>query len=147
MFCAALNAGDLDRLTSLLLDTAVVEVVGATTQYGPEAARRTVLTGMVFGTRVLAGPNNPLDPEVVQGALPEIPRCELRFLGGAWIVVHWYRHADGEAVRAFTRVTLDGDRVSHLENYFYNPDLLRDVAGELGVPVRINGYRWWRRDR
>src|ERR1019366_6590151 len=39
-FCAEFNAADLDRLTSLLLDTAAVEVVGATTQYGPEAARR-----------------------------------------------------------------------------------------------------------
>src|SRR5215471_8667448 len=48
-FCAAFNAGDLDRLTALLLDKAVVEVVGATTQYGPEAARRTVLFGMLFG--------------------------------------------------------------------------------------------------
>ena len=42
-FCAAFNAADLDRLTALLLDSASVEVVGATTQYGPEAARRTVL--------------------------------------------------------------------------------------------------------
>ena len=48
-FVAAFNAGDLDRLTALLLDTAVVQVVGATTQYGPEAARRTVLYGMLFG--------------------------------------------------------------------------------------------------
>src|ERR1700733_2991188 len=42
-FCRAFNAGDLDGLTALLLDTSVVEVVGATVQYGPEAARRTVL--------------------------------------------------------------------------------------------------------
>jgi len=144
-FCAALTAGDLDRVTSLLLDSAVVEVVGATTQYGPEAARRTVLAGMMFGTRLLAGPNNPLDPEVVQGALPEIPRCELRLHRGEWIVVQWYQHTDGEAVRAFTRVQLEGDRVAHLANYFYNPDLIREVAGELGAPVRVQGYRWWRK--
>lgn len=144
-FCAALTAGDLDRLTALLLDTAVVEVAGATTQYGPEAARRTVLTGMVFGTRLLAGPNNPLDAEVVQGALPEIPRCELRLHRGEWIIVQWYRHVDGEAVRAFTRVELDGDRVARLVNYFYNPELIREIAGELGVPARVNGHRWWRK--
>lgn len=35
-FSAPFNAGDLDRLTSLLLDSAVVEIVGATTEYGPE---------------------------------------------------------------------------------------------------------------
>src|SRR4051812_35917359 len=38
-FCKAFNAGDLDGLTALLLETAVVQVVGATTQYGPEAAK------------------------------------------------------------------------------------------------------------
>jgi len=53
-FCQAFNAGDLDRLTALLLDNGSVEVVGATTQYGPEAARRTVLHGMLFGVKRMA---------------------------------------------------------------------------------------------
>ena len=66
---AAFNAGDLDRLTSLLLDSAVVQVVGATTQYGPEAARRTVLTGMLFGVRRLAAadPATGVDPGFARG--------------------------------------------------------------------------------
>jgi hypothetical protein len=38
---------------------------------------------------------------------------------------------------------LDGDRVARLANYFYNPDFLVDLGAELGVPVRVNGYRWW----
>src|SRR4051812_9131476 len=53
-FCAAFNAGDLDRLTSLLLDTAEIEVVRVHTEYGPQAARRGVFQGMLFGVRRLA---------------------------------------------------------------------------------------------
>jgi RNA polymerase sigma-70 factor, ECF subfamily len=143
-FCAAFNAGDLDRLTALLLDSSVVEVVGATTQYGPQAARRTVLTGMLFGTRLMASAESPLDPQLTSGVLPEPPRVEARLHRGEWILVHWYKHASGDAVRAFTRLELDGDRVARLRNYFYTPESLIELAGELGAPVRINGYRWWR---
>ena len=104
-FCAAFNAGDLDRLTSLLLDTAAVEVVGATTQYGPEAARRTVLYGMLFGSQRMAAAdgNGGIEARFIQGVLPSAPRAELVAHRGAWVLLHWYAHEDGEAVRAITR--------------------------------------------
>jgi RNA polymerase sigma-70 factor (ECF subfamily) len=143
-FCAAFNAGDIDRLTSLLLDTAAVEVVGATTQYGPEAARRTVLHGMLFGSRRMATAdvNGGMEPRFMQGVLPSAPRVEVRAHRGAWILLHWYAHHDGEAVRAITRVEPDGDRVARLRNYFFTPDFIGDVCGELGVPFRSNGHRF-----
>ena len=50
----------------------------------------------------------------------------------------------GEAVRAFTILELEGDRVARLQNYFYNPGLLIELGGELGVPVRSSGHLWWR---
>ena len=133
-------------LTALLLDTAVVDVVGATTQYGPEAARRTVLFGMLFGFRRLADPEVRalFDARFADGALPdEPPRVEARLHRGRWLLLHWYKHVDGEAVRAITTLELDGDRVARLANYFYNADFLADVGGELSVPVRVNGHRWW----
>jgi RNA polymerase sigma-70 factor (ECF subfamily) len=144
-FCAAFNAGDIDRVTALLLDTASVEVVGATTLYGPEAARRTVLHGMLFGSRRMATAdvNGGMEPRFMQRVLPEPPRAELVAHRGAWIVLHWYAHEDGEAVRAITRIEPDGDRVARLRNYFFNPDFIAEVCGELRVPSRGNGYRWW----
>ncbi len=144
-FVTAFNAGDLDRLTSLLLDSAVVQVVGATTQYGPEAARRTVLTGMLFGVRRLAAadPSTGIDARFTQGVLLEPPRIEARWHRGRWVLVHWYKHSDGDHVRAFTMLELDGDRIAGLKNYFYNAELLVDLGGELDVPVRANGHRWW----
>jgi RNA polymerase sigma-70 factor (ECF subfamily) len=143
-FCAAFNAGDLDRLTALLLDTASVEVVGATTQYGPEAARRTVLWGMLFGSARMARADDcGIEARFVQGALPAAPRVEAVAHRGEWLLLHWYQHEDGEAVRAVTRVEPDGDRVARLHNYFFNPDFVGEVCGELGVPWRSNGYRWF----
>ena len=143
-FCAAFNAGDLDRLTALLLDTASVEVVGATTQYGPEAARRTVLYGMLFGAARLAREDDcGIEPRFVQRVLPAAPRVEAVAHRGEWLLLHWYQHQDGEAVRAVTRVEPDADRVARLRNYFFNPDFITEVCGELGVPWRSNGYRWF----
>jgi len=36
------------------------------------------------------------------------------------------------------------NRITRLRNYFYNVELLVDLAGELELPVRSNGHRWWR---
>ena len=146
-FCTAFNAGDIDRLTALLLDNAAVEVVSATTQYGPEAARRTVLHGMLFGSKLMATADvaGGMEARFMQGVLPSAPRAEVRAHRGAWILLHWYAHHDGEAVRAITRLDADGDRVARLQNYFFTPDFIADVCGELGVPFRANGYRWWLR--
>jgi RNA polymerase sigma-70 factor (ECF subfamily) len=147
-FVTAFNAGDLDRLTALLLDNAVVEVVGATTLYGAEAARRTVLPGMLFGHRRMADGTAPIASDLVVGVLADAPRLEARWHRDRWLLVHWYKHTDGEAVRALTMVEVAGDgdagRIARLRNYFYTADFIADLGGELEVPTRTNGYRWWR---
>lgn len=144
-FVAAFNAGDIDRLTALLLDTSAVEVVGATTQYGPEAARRTVVHGMLFGAKRMATADvaGGMDARFMLSVRPDAPRIEARWHRGEWLFVHFYQHADGEAVRAISRVEADGDRVALLRNYFFTPDFVADVCGELGLPWKPNGYRWW----
>jgi RNA polymerase sigma-70 factor (ECF subfamily) len=130
-FCKAFNAGDIDRLAALLLDNASVEVVGATTQYGRKAAKRTVLWGMLFGASRM--------PDT----LGKPPRVELRTHRGEWILVHFYAHEDGEAVRALTRITrITSDGIAHVANYFYNPELVAEVCGELALPWRSNGRDW-----
>jgi RNA polymerase sigma-70 factor, ECF subfamily len=144
-FVAAFNAGDIDQLTALLLDTSAVEVVGATTQYGPEAARRTVLHGMLFGAKRMATADTGggIDARFMLGIRPDAPRIEARMHRGEWLLVHFYQHTDGESVRAITRVEAEGDRVASLRNYFFTPDFVADVCGELGLPFKPNGYRWW----
>jgi RNA polymerase sigma-70 factor (ECF subfamily) len=144
-FCAAFNAGDLEALARLLLDSSAVEVVGATTQYGPEAARRTVLYGMLFGSRRMATAdvNGGMDARFMAGVLPAAPRVEARRHRGEWLLVHWYAHQDGEFVRAVTRVAASEGRVARLRNYFFTPDFIEEICGELGLPFRSNGYHWW----
>jgi len=145
-FCAAFNARDLDSLAALLLDHAIVEVVGASTIYGRERARDTALWGMVFGSRHMSseadgGRCDGIDPRFVQGALPVPARLELRYHRGEHLLLSWYDHHDGEFVRAVSRVALssDGDRISRLWNYFYTPEIIEELGQELGVPYRVNG--------
>lgn len=144
-FCRAFNAGDLDGLTALLLDTSVAEVVGATTMYGREAARRTVLYGMLFGAQRLASAdvNGGIEARFMRGVQADAPRVELRDYRGELVLLHWYQHVDGPAVRALTRVEAEDERLTRIRNYFFNPDLLAEICTELGVPFRANGYRWW----
>ena len=145
-FCAAFNARDLDRLTRLLLEHATVEVVGASTIYGADRARATVLPGMLFGSRRMAAPadggtGDGMDPRFAQGALPDSPRIELRSHRGEAVLLSWYAHRDGEFVRAVTRVETspDGGQIARMCNYFYTPEVIAEVCDELGVPYRING--------
>ncbi len=119
------------------------------TEYGPEAARRGVFQGMLFGTRRLADPArlDGLDPAFFRNVLPQVPRVEPRPHRGEWLLVHWYAHGDGEAVRAISRVEADGDRLTRVRNYFYTPDVLAEICAELEIPFRSNGYRYWKPSR
>ncbi|UJR81353.1 RNA polymerase sigma factor [Sandaracinus amylolyticus] len=144
-FVDAFNAHDLDRVAALLMERSTVEVDHVCTQYGRAAAREGVLTGMMFGSRRLAAADveGGIDPRFIQGARPTPPRVEARAHRGEWLLVHWYDHDDGEAVRAFTRLELDGDRIARVRNYFYTPEVLEEIARELDVPFRLNGHRYW----
>ncbi len=144
--CAAFNARDLDRLTALLLDHTTVEVVGASTIYGATSARGTVLTGMLFGSKRMAAPadggrGDGMDPRFAQGVLPQPARLELRFHRGEPLLLSWYAHRDGEFVRAVSLVELspDGERIARLRNYFYTPEVIVELCGELDLPCRTNG--------
>jgi len=145
-FCAAFNARDLDRLTTLLLDQATVEVVGASTVYGRKRASETVLPGMLFGSRRMAlpadgGTCDGIDPRFVQGALPEPPRMELRYHRGEHLLLSFYMHHDGEFVRAVSRaeVSADGGSIARLRNYYYTPEIIEELCAELRLPCRTNG--------
>jgi hypothetical protein len=59
------------------------------------------------------------------------------------VLVCWYDHDDGPVVRDTPRVRTEGDRVVSIRYHFFSPDVLADVCGELRVPWRSNGYRYW----
>ncbi|MEO7670120.1 MAG: sigma factor-like helix-turn-helix DNA-binding protein, partial [Polyangia bacterium] len=144
-FCAAFNAHDVERLTALLLDRAVVEVVGATASHDTDEVRSQMLRGMLFGSQRLANAatQGGIEARFVSGALPTPPRAEKRVYRGEAIALLWYHHHDGEHVRAINRIEADGSRIVRLQNFFFTPDLVAEVCAELGASHRPNGYRWW----
>lgn len=147
-FCDAFNTRDLDRLTALLLDTATVEIVGLVTEYGPEAARDPEtgsFYGMMFGDLSSEDPRGGVEPHLRKGVLSTTPRVEARNHRAEPILLFWYAHEDGEAVRAVVRVETDGNHLAHVRNYFFTPDVIAEVCRELDVPFHINGYRYWYR--
>jgi RNA polymerase sigma-70 factor (ECF subfamily) len=144
-FVDAFNAHDVDRVAALLLDSAVVDVVGATSSFGADANRTRMLDGMMFGSKRLANAaiEGGIEARFVRGALPSPPRAEARVFRGETIVLVWYAHDDGEHVRAIDRLVTDGDRIAHLSNYFFTSELIEEIGAELGVSTRINGHRFW----
>jgi len=143
-FCDAFNARDLDRLVALLLDTATVEIVGVVTEYGPDAARDPD-TGSLAGflRPITHDERGGVDPSHLEDYLPSIARVEVRVHRDEPVLLYWYAHRDGEAVRAVARFETDGDRVVRVRNYFFTPDVIAEVCRELDVDHRSNGYRYW----
>jgi RNA polymerase sigma-70 factor (ECF subfamily) len=135
-FCAAFNARDIDRLTALLLDNVTLEFPGLHTDFGTEAARRALGTTMAHSHVFIL-------PEWRQAIIEATARFEIRSHRGQLLVLAWWQHADGEAVRAFSLVECDGDRISRMRTYFHTPEAIAEVCRELGLPCRTNGYRFW----
>lgn len=59
------------------------------------------------------------------------------------MLLFWYEHAEGQAVRTVMVAKTEGDRLARVRNYFFSPDVIAEVCAELGVPWRVNGYRYW----
>src|SRR5204863_7682209 len=108
-FCQAFNARDLNGLTALLLDSVVSEFPGLSIEYGAETARRGSLSGVLFGDP--ASERSPIGLRYRQGRQSRPPRIELRVHRGEPLLLGWFLHDEGEAVRAISRVTVEGERV------------------------------------
>ena len=144
-FCKAFNAGDIAALAALLLETVQWDVVRVHTDFGRESARQGVLFGMLYGIRRLADPAQPKYPqaELFETVLDAAPRAEVRVHRGEPILVIFYPHQDGEAVRGICRFEVSDGLIGQLRNYFYTPDVIAEVCGELQLPFKPSGYRYW----
>ena len=140
-FCEAFNARDLNALTALLLDSVVSEFPGLSIEYGSDTARRGSLAGVLFGDP--SGERSPIGRAYRTGLQARPPRLELRVHRGEALLLGWFLHDDGEAVRAISRVDVAGDRVARIATYMHTPEVLAEICAELGVPFRSSGYRFW----
>lgn len=143
-FARAFNARDLNGLAQLLLDQASVEIVGLVTEYGPEAPNDPK-TGSFAGS---IGPltideRGGIAPELILGDRGLPPRCEVAAYRDRWLLLFWFEDQQGPVVRCVMTLDAEGDRIRHLRNYFFSPEVIAEVCSELGVPYRLNGYRYW----
>jgi RNA polymerase sigma-70 factor (ECF subfamily) len=143
-FCEAFNARDVDRLTSLLLDSVTAEIVGIVTEYGPDAPKDPH-TGSFVGSMgpLTRDERGGIGSEWLEGYLGGGPRCEVRVYRDTQILLFWFDHEQGPMVRAVMTVDTEGDAIARLRSYFFTPDVVAEVCAEIGVPSRSNGYRYW----
>ncbi|MGV3621494.1 MAG: RNA polymerase sigma factor [Archangium sp.] len=122
-FCRAMNARDVDALTTMLLNDALVESPGVAFEIGAEAARNGTLTGLVLGCE-----------DSVTGTTPL--RAEVRSWRDEAIILCWRN----ELVHEVLRFELEGEKVRALRVYLHTPELIAEVCTELGVTPRLYGY-------
>lgn len=144
-FCSAFNAHDLERLLALLLDTTEVEMAGTFTGFGKAVAQR-ALGGLLFAPAEAVGAGIA---EAHRGdLLLAPPRFEAVMLRGTPLVLAYFQHQSGEAVRSYSRLewesaTEAGDRITRLCVHMHSPEALQEICAELRLPCRTNGYRNW----
>ena len=126
-FCEAFNARDLERLTALLLEDATLEYPGFKLERGAAEIRAGTFLGTLFGCPDAGGAGHAVAPA---------SRCELRVHRGEGLFLWWW----GGEVHSVVRSVVHGERLASLTTYYHAPDVLREVCGELGVPVRTHGY-------
>jgi RNA polymerase sigma-70 factor (ECF subfamily) len=137
-FCEAFNARDIEAVTALLLENVELEFPGLHTDYGIEAARRALGTTMHHAAAFIA-------PEFRHDVAEASARFEIREHRGRHLVLAFWKHADGELVRAFSLVEPDpqGERIARMRTYFHAPEVVAEIGEELGLPFRTSGYRFW----
>ncbi|NUP13863.1 MAG: RNA polymerase sigma factor [Polyangiaceae bacterium] len=141
-FTDAFNARDLDRLTALLVESVTMEFPGLHVEHTVEGARKGPLAGVLYGNP--ASDHSPIAPQFRNGVLPQAPRLEIRIHRGEALLLGWFAHEDGDAVRAISRVDVEDDRICRVRTYMHQPEVLAEICKELDVPFRSSGHRhWW----
>jgi RNA polymerase sigma-70 factor (ECF subfamily) len=134
----------VDRLAALLLDSSTVEIVGLVTEYGQDAPKDPY-TGSFAGSLspITVDERGGVAPEHLQGYLGGLATCEVRAYRDGFVLLFWFDHDVGPQVRGVVTLETEGDRIVHLRNYFFTPEVIAEVCAELGLPHRSNGYRYW----
>jgi RNA polymerase sigma-70 factor, ECF subfamily len=140
-FVDAFNARDVERLTALMLDSTVAEIAVISTEYGLEKMKRTD-TGSLHHT-LFSPLTHAVQPNFLQGYSGGTPRAELRTYHDEPVMLCWYDHEGGLKVRDAVRLEVGESRVVKIRYYFFSPDVLAEVCGELNAAWQSNGYRYW----
>jgi RNA polymerase sigma-70 factor, ECF subfamily len=126
-FVEAFNARDVNRLVALMREDATSEMLGMVLEYGREAIGK--------------NKKGVLRHTFASHPSKDTFRAELRDYRGEAIVLFWTKDAGHEVVSSIGKIDEREGTIARLRHYFFCPELLAEVCGELGVPVKTNGYR------
>ncbi|WAP53133.1 RNA polymerase sigma factor [Arthrobacter sp. ATA002] len=127
----AFNAYDIDAMVNLFLAGGRSEVIGNVSETGHEQIRTGSMTH-TFGADAA-----------------ELYRATVHHFGGENVILLWERPKDApevpEVVADVLRVrTAHGAAlIAELKWYFFCPEVLAEVAGELGLPFKTNGVSYF----
>ncbi len=127
-FVDAFEQRDLPALMELLDENAQARVLGCAEESGRDEIQRGSL-------------HYALASDVIHGATVE-ERQGIRFLA------FWYKSEQGRVVRDLARIRFADERASRLDFFYFSPDVIAEVCGDLGLPHATNGYAvvedgWW----
>lgn len=127
-FVEAFNARDLDRVAALLRNDAAGDVVGIGASYGRRAIRDSSMYYSLFCERGES-------------------RAERRAFRGEPLVVIWYALDPAvPIVRDVMRFEELEGQISRLRFFAFCPETMAEVAAELHLPFKANGYGVWSPD-
>ncbi len=124
-FVIAFNQHDVKGLTALMREDATSEMVGMGIEYGREA----------IGSRT---PKSTLFVSFELSA--DSWRVERRDYLDESIIVSWLKDGEREVVNDIVRLEELETAVSRIRYYYFCPEVLAEVCGELGIPVTTSGY-------
>lgn len=122
-YAERLSAGNWDGIAALLRADATVSIVGVDEEIGLDWIRATSLA------------------DSAQHPLPGND-AELVLLDGEPLVLWLFESNQGVAIRDVIRLTTDGEQITHVRQYWYCPDVVREVGrrlGRLAVPDGVYG--------
>jgi RNA polymerase sigma-70 factor (ECF subfamily) len=125
-FVAALAARDLDAIRDMCLADITFDMVGGATFDGYEAGRST----LEFAHFVM--------PDWGFG---ENPNWRVVDIEGEAVVAGFRTMADVEGLNEVWRLEVDGEAISRVRLYCFNPEVIGAVADELGTPALQRPYR------
>ena len=127
-FVDAFNGRDVHRLVGLIREDASSEMLGMVLEHGREAIGNSK-KGVLHHT-FASHPSS------------DTFRAELCDYEGEPIVLFWIKDADCKGVvSSILKLDERDGAVAHLRYYYFCPEVLAEVCGEIGVPVKTNGYR------
>ncbi|HEV2171834.1 MAG TPA: RNA polymerase sigma factor [Candidatus Binatus sp.] len=132
-FVERLNASDLPGLLALMLDTASIDMPGKGIEVGREEFER---KGSWLWQAV------HVHPELPAAVRPPKFVNERVTFNGEPMMLGFMVHGDSKLLMAVARFEEDAGRIAKIRSYNFSPEVLQELAAELGLAAGFVPYRF-----